>query len=91
METTLLDWIFNFIGTSGVACIVLAYFLITKGTVDGTSRYYHVLNLSGACLLLISLFWSWNLPSVIIEFFWIAISLYGLWKSRKSSQQPRQP
>lgn len=84
MNHDTLDLIFNTIGTTGVAMILLGYFLITKGKVTGASLGYHILNLVGASLLLISLFWSWNLPSVIIEVFWIAISLYGICKVMKS-------
>lgn len=75
-----LDLIFNTIGTTGVVMILLGYFLITKGKLTGEHIAYHILNLVGASLLLVSLFYSWNLPSVIIEVCWIAISVYGLWK-----------
>lgn len=75
-----MDILFNTIGTVGVFLILLAYFLITRGKLTGESLKYHLLNLVGASLLLISLMWDWNLPSVIIELCWIAISIYGLTK-----------
>jgi hypothetical protein len=40
-------------------------------------------NLAGALLLLVSLYDQWNLPSVVIECFWAAISLYGLSRARR--------
>jgi hypothetical protein len=33
---------------------------------------------------LISLFFAWNLPAVIIEGFWIVISFYGLFRALRS-------
>jgi len=35
-------------------------------------------DLAGALLILVSLFAEWNLPSVVVEGFWAAISVYGL-------------
>jgi hypothetical protein len=43
--------------------------------------------LPAALLVLISLFYSFNFPAFIVEFFWILISLYGIfkyfWKGKK--------
>ncbi len=39
---------------------------------------FPAVNLMGATLVLISLIYAWNLPSVVLECFWGAISLYGL-------------
>ena len=35
------------------------------------------------CCCLISLYDAWNLPSVVIETFWAAISLYGMIRNRR--------
>jgi hypothetical protein len=40
-----------------------------------------VLNLVGASLILVSLCFEWNFPSVVIEVFWGLISLWGVVKS----------
>jgi uncharacterized membrane protein YqjE len=42
------------------------------------------MNLIGAILLLISLSYTFNLASVVIEIFWIGAALIGLWKLYRS-------
>ena len=42
----------------------------------------------GASLILISLFYEWNFPSVVIEIFWVAISLYGMAKALRERRSP---
>ncbi len=70
----------DIIGIIGTLMIVLAYFLMQNGKMHGTSWSYLWLNLAGALMLLYSLFWFWNLASVIIEIFWIGITIYGMIK-----------
>ena len=41
---------------------------------------YSACNAVGAVLLLVSLTVNFNLSSVIIEIFWLAISAVGLWR-----------
>jgi hypothetical protein len=72
------------IGTVGVAMILLAYFLVQTGRKTAQDLIYPMLNLIGALLLLLSLMVNWNTPSVIIEIFWIAISVYGIAKILRS-------
>ena len=79
-----MDILVDIIGTSGVALILLAYFLVQTGRKTANDMLYPLLNLVGASLLLISLMVHWNTPSVIIEIFWIAISIYGIVKILKS-------
>jgi predicted membrane protein len=75
-----LDIIFDVVGMSGVFFILLAYFLLQAEKIQSSQLAYSLLNLFGSSLIFISLMWTWNLPSVVIEFFWIIISLYGLTK-----------
>lgn len=63
--------------------VVFAYYLLQAKKCDITSFKYQVLNLVGAILLLISLFVHFNLGSFIIEVFWIAITLYGMYNNLK--------
>lgn len=71
------------IGLAGAACIVLAYWRITSGYWSMEANKYYLTNLTGALLLTISLLINFNLGSMVIEGFWVAISVQGLLKNRK--------
>lgn len=72
------------IGIIGVSFILTAYFLINTNRTSATSVKYLSLNFVGAWLILFSLFFHWNLASVLIEFAWINISLIGFYRLFKS-------
>ena len=65
---------------AGTALVVLAYYLLQLEKVDPKGLKYNLMNFFGAVLLLISLSFTFNLASYIIELFWIGASLIGLWK-----------
>jgi hypothetical protein len=69
---------FDVVGTIGVILILLAYFLIQTEKLTSDNLWYPGLNLAGAVLLLTSLYWTPNVPSIIIEICWMAISIYGI-------------
>jgi predicted membrane protein len=79
--------IYQFIGFLGMAFVVTAYFLLQTEKHKITSLAYQVLNLIGAILLLISLCVHFNLGSFIIEIFWIAITLLGMYKNLKKREK----
>lgn len=81
-----MDALFNIIGITGTGCILLAYFLLQKGRAAGDSYMYLLLNLSGAALITVSLFWHWNLPAFVLEMAWIIITAYGLFKRRQKDK-----
>jgi hypothetical protein len=87
MSETTLDFIFNSLGIIGVSLIILSYFLLQKGIWKSDQLVYPVVNLIGAGLHLISLYRFYNLPSVIIELFWIAISIYGIISIKKLAKK----
>jgi hypothetical protein len=82
-----LEAIANAVGYAGAAVIVVAYFLNQRGTLPAEDWRFPALNLLGACAMLVSLAVQPNLPSVVIELFWAAISLYGLWRSRRATRR----
>jgi len=75
--------IFILSGIIGVSLIVIAYFLLQINKLSSNSLIFSLLNFFGSFLILISLFDEWNLPSFIIEIFWMLISLIGIIKALK--------
>jgi len=71
----------DILGTIGVATIVITYILLQSEKVRSEQLAYSVLNAAGAALILVSLWFSPNLPSVVVESFWLLISLYGVGKN----------
>jgi hypothetical protein len=75
-----LHW-YDVAGFFGTAAIVAAYFANQQRWLRSEDWRYPFANLAGAALILVSLFFEWNFPSVVIEIFWVTISLYGMAKS----------
>lgn len=66
------------IGAFGFMLYVAAYSLLTLRFLSTACITYFVLNLSAASCVLIGLTASFNLASVLIQLFWVAISLVGI-------------
>lgn len=74
-----MNW-YDILGTIGVAVIVLTYALLQLGRIRSDQIQYSVMNAIGASLILVSLYFEFNLPSVVVEVFWLFISLFGIGK-----------
>lgn len=74
------DSISNVIGIIGVTLILIAYFLINTNRITAKNISYLIFNFVGAWLILFSLFFHWNLASVLIEIAWIIISVIGFYR-----------
>jgi len=68
----------DIIGLCGVALLVVTYAMLQSDRIDPKGFWYSFNNLIVAVLVSISLYYTWNTASVVIEFFWFIISLYGL-------------
>lgn len=75
---------FDFVGNLGVFLLISSYFALTSGRVTSSGLLYPLTNLLAAIFLTMSLIDKPNLSSLIIEFFWIIISLYGLFQYTKA-------
>jgi multidrug transporter EmrE-like cation transporter len=69
---------YDFVGNIGVALILIAYLFLTLEKLDPKSVLYSILNGLGALLILVSLYFAFNLSSFIIELAWLLISMIGL-------------
>ena len=68
----------HLVGLAGMFIVVSAYWRLTTGDLKSNDKQYHLLNLIGAILLIVSLLFNFNLGSFVIEVFWIIIALKGL-------------
>lgn len=73
-------WITDAVGMLGTFLVVLAFFLLQLERTNPKGLSYNLLNLLGALFLLFSLCFNFNLASFVIELFWIAASLIGMWR-----------
>ena len=68
----------SLIGYIGAGIIAVTYFLNQRRTLSSEHWQFPALNLLGSLLVLLSLYYQPNAPSVAIEIFWSSISLYGI-------------
>ena len=70
----------DFIGLTGVALLIVTYALLQLDKIDPKGFWYSFNNMMVAILVTVSLVYTPNLASLVIEFFWFIISVFGLWK-----------
>ena len=86
------DWTFTFpdaIGFLGVALLVGAYAALQFERIKAEDPLYSAANALAALLIGISLLYSFNAASMVIEIFWFVISVYGLVKSLRARRSNR--
>ncbi len=83
-----MEFTYNAIGILGSATIILAYLLLQLERLTSNSITYSILNLFGAAAIIFSLYFEPNLPSLVIESFWVLISIVGIcrWLLRTNKQ-----
>jgi predicted membrane protein len=74
-----MQW-YDFVGSVGVALIIITYILLQLEKIRSESLLYSLLNATGASLIIFSLFYNFNFSAFIVEFFWVLISIYGIIK-----------
>jgi hypothetical protein len=76
----------NIVGLIGSACIVGAYAYNNMAR-SVNALAYNVVNLLGAILLCLSLTVHFNLASMLLEFVWSAVAIYGIVKAIRLKRQ----
>lgn len=72
--------LFEILGLAGVVFYLGSYAALQLDVIDGKGFAYPALNFLAASCVLFSLFENFNMPSLLIQVSWIAISLYGISK-----------
>lgn len=66
------------IGLVGMLVTLLAFYLLQARKLHGNGVIYQLMNAFGSAAIIVSLFYAFNLPAMILEVAWLAISIYGL-------------
>tara|TARA_R110001592_G_scaffold122327_2_gene328905 strand:+ start:227 stop:481 length:255 start_codon:yes stop_codon:yes gene_type:complete len=68
----------DLIGLIGVALLVTTYAMLQTDRIEPKGFWYSFNNMIVAMLVSVSLYYTWNTASVVIEVFWFLISVYGI-------------
>ena len=68
----------DFIGYIGVALLIVTYAMLQLDRIDPKGFWYSFNNMIVAMLVTVSLLYTMNKASMLIEVFWFIISVYGM-------------
>jgi len=71
------------VGLVGVALLIVTYAMLQFDRIDPKGFWYSFNNMIVAVLVTVSLLYSFNLASMVIEVFWFSLSVYGIWNYHK--------
>jgi hypothetical protein len=60
--------------------ILVAYWLLSTGRLDGRSVPYQAMNIAGAAGFIVNSGWNGALPSATLNAIWLMIGIYTLWR-----------
>ena len=70
----------DMIGNAGVVILMITYLLLQLNRLRSEDLAYSVLNATGASLIILSLLVDFNLSALLMEVFWVLISLLGIYR-----------
>ena len=74
----------DILATAGVTILLIAFLLQILKVISVESNWYSLMNLVGASLAGISAWMISFMPFVVLESFWVLVSLFNLIKNLKS-------
>ena len=69
----------DIVGLIGVTLLIITYAMLQFDRIDPKGFWYSFNNMVVAILVTVSLLYSFNLASMVIEVFWFSLSVYGIW------------
>ena len=70
----------DFVGLIGVGIIVVTYLFLQLGKLRSEALAYSLMNAIGASLIVLTLLINFNLSALLMEVFWVLISLLGVYR-----------
>ena len=70
----------DFLGNIGVGVLIVTYLMLQLSKLRSDGLAYSLLNAIGASLIVISLLYDFNLSALLMEVFWVLISLVGIYR-----------
>lgn len=70
--------LYDLLGNIGVFFIIISYLLLQLNKIKSSDVRYSLMNLVGAALVIISLIENFNMSALVIEVFWVGISVIGI-------------
>jgi hypothetical protein len=78
---------FDLVGNAGVVILIVTYLLLQLKRLDAHRFAYSALNALGAGMIALSLLFSFNVSAFIIEIFWVAIDLFGIYRYLRAANE----
>jgi len=70
----------DLIGNVGVVVLMITYLMLQLNRMRSDGLAYSLLNAIGASLVILSLLVNFNLSALLMEVFWVLISLVGIYR-----------
>jgi hypothetical protein len=70
--------VLDLLGNIGVLLLMGSYLMLQLNRLSSNSLQYSLINLVGASFIILSLLSNFNLSALVIEVFWVLISLIGI-------------
>ena len=70
----------DFLGNAGVVMLIVTYLMLQLNKISSDGLAYSLLNAVGASLIVVSLLYDFNLSALLMEVFWVLISLLGIYR-----------